>query len=262
MEEMYDLTLQNMEKSHRVLAGWVPPPQPVVHGPGYVYRYQERNIHQALVQKLARVVSGLHAARLLLAHGFLQELGAMNRMLDEFNEDISFLAYSVVFHDTTDLHREYLEAFFEEEFDNPQSAIHSTQKRPMVRRQKIRAYLSGKKIGLDPSRGAEVMRTVDKIFSGFVHGASPHIMDMYNGDPPQFCLQGMLGTIHVDAHRENLWGYFYRSIGSFVITAKAFGDDSLVQSILAYMRNFAKANGQDFTKPPAWPNPIGPKVPR
>jgi hypothetical protein len=105
MDEMYDQTLQNMEKSHRALAARVHPPKAVAYGDGYVFRYHERDVHQALVQKLARVISGLHAARLLLAHGFLQEQGALQRMLDEFNEDIRFLAYSVISGDTTELHR-------------------------------------------------------------------------------------------------------------------------------------------------------------
>jgi hypothetical protein len=228
MDEMYDQTLQNMEKSHRALAARVHPPKAVAYGDGYVFRYHERDVHQALVQKLARVISGLHAARLLLAHGFLQEQGALQRMLDEFNEDIRFLAYSVISGDTTELHREYLAAFFQEEFANPASAIESTQKRPMVPRKKIRAYLARiRGAGLDPSRRVEVMRTVDKTYSGFVHGASPHIMEMYYGNPPLFHVHGMVGTLLASEHRQDLWNYFYRSIASFVYSAKAFGDDAL-----------------------------------
>jgi hypothetical protein len=225
MDEMYDQTLQNLETSHRVLAVRVRQPEAVVHGDGYVMRYRERDVHQALVQKLARVISGLHAARLLSARGFFQEQGALQRMLDEFNEDILFLANSVIAGDTTELHRDYMMAFFLEEFDHPASAIRSTQKRPMVPRKKIRAYLariSG--AGLDPSRGAEAMRTIDKTYSGFLHGASPQIMEMYYGDPPHFHVRGMPGATRATEHLEDLWNCFYRSIGSFVFSASAFGD--------------------------------------
>ena len=142
MDELYDLTLRNMEASHAALAARVHPPRKVVFGTGFVFRYVERDIYQALIQKLARVISGLHAARLLLAHGFLQEQGALQRMLDEFNEDVRFLAHGVISRDMTKLHREYLAAFYEEEFDNPDSDIESTQRRPMVSRKKIRAYLA------------------------------------------------------------------------------------------------------------------------
>jgi hypothetical protein len=251
MDEAYDQTLQNMEESLRTLATRVRQPKPVAIGDYYVFRYDERDIHQALIQKLARVISGLHAARLLLAHGFLQELGAMKRMLDEFNEDILFLAYSVISGETTALHQEYLDGFWQEEFDDPTSAFASTQKRPMVSRRKIRAYLARiAGSGLDPSSTTEVIRTVDKTYSGFVHGASPHIMDMYYGDPPSFQVRGMSKTALAKEHAEDLWNYFYRGIASFVYSAKAFGDDALCQSILIYMRQFAQANGHDYTLPP------------
>lgn len=254
MDDLYDQTLSNMQATHAALAARMHPPQTVAFGSGFVFRYVERDIHQALVQKVARVISGLHAARLLLAHGFVQEQAALQRILDEFNEDVMFLAYGVISNDITELHREYLAAFYEEEFDNPDSALESTQKRTMISRQKIRAYLARIRAeGLNPSSGVEVMRTVSKIYSGFVHGASPHIMEMYGGTPPRFHVRGMLGTIRADDHREDMWNSFYRSIGSFVFAAKAFGDEALVQSVLGYMRHFAKAAGESYAHPPEKP---------
>lgn len=254
MDELYDLTLSNMEASHAALAARVHRPQAVAFGRGFVFRYVEPDVHQALVQKLARVISGLHAARLLSAHGFVQEQAALQRMLDEFNEDVMFLAHGVISGDMTKLHREYLAAFYEEEFDNLDSAIESTQKRPMVSRKKIRAYLARITAErVNPSSGVEVMRTISKIYSGFVHGASPHIMDMYGGNPPRFHLRGMLGTVRADDHRNDLWNSFYRSIGSFVFAAKAFGDEALVQSVLAYMRGFAQAAGESYVHSPQSP---------
>lgn len=251
---MYDEVLQFMEKSHWAFAARVRQPTVVAFGNGYVFRYNECDIHQALVQKLARVVSGLHAARLLLANGFLQELGALRRMLDEFNQDILFLANSVIYGDTTELHREYLAAFYEEEFDDPSSAMRSTQKRQTVPRQKIIAYLTRiEGAGPDPSRNIEATRTLQKIFGGFVHGASPQIMEMYCGNPPFFHLRGMSGTSLASEHREDLWNCFYGGIISFACTAKAFGDEALCQSVLVYMRNFAQANGEDYARPPGRP---------
>lgn len=252
MEDLYDQILNNMERTHAALAASVHPPELVPFGKDLVFRYPDRNIHQALIQKLARIASGLHAARLLMTHGFVQEQGALQRMLDEFNEDVVFLAHGVISGEITDLHREYLAAFYEEEFDNPESAIGSTQARPMVSRRKIRAYLSrieGK--GLDPSSVVEVIRTVQKIYSGFVHGASPHIMEMYLGTPPRWHLRGMLGTIRANDHQQDLWNAFYRSISSFAFAAKAFGNEVLCNSILQHMRDVAAAAGESYAHPPA-----------
>lgn len=126
----------------------------------------------------------------------------------------------------------------------------STQKRPMISRQKIRAYLStaGGSTS-DPSTAVEIMRTIHKAYSGFVHGAAPHIMDMFIGNPSRWHLRGLLGTIRADDHRADLWNAFYRSIASFALVAKAFGDEVLFASILQFMRDFAAAAGETYADP-------------
>lgn len=251
MDKLYDLALQNMETTLHALAGRVPAPQRVRFRSGFVFRYVERTIHQALIQKLARVISGLHAARVLLKHGYVQEQAALQRMLDEFQEDITFLSFAVIFDDMTELHREYLSAFFEEEFDDPESAIDSTQKRPMVGRKKIRAYIARTEgAALDPSRGVEVARTLSKAYSGYIHGASPHIMDMYGGNPPRFHVNGMLGTERLEEHRDDLWNYFYRGIVAFAFVAKAFGDEELFGSIREFKDDFEKRSGKSYAEVP------------
>jgi len=52
-----------------------------------------------------------------------REQAALQRTLDEFTEDLMFLCFGLIFHEITDLHKKYLAAFYEEEFDNPDSAI-------------------------------------------------------------------------------------------------------------------------------------------
>ena len=105
MDVLYNQTLRQLDKSFRRLEVMVPPPQRTRHGNSFVFRYTEKTVHQALIQKLARMVSGLHAARLLCNSGFFQEQGAVQRMLDEFHEDIWFLAFGVINNDLTQLHR-------------------------------------------------------------------------------------------------------------------------------------------------------------
>ena len=246
MDELYLQTLRNMESTLADLAKRVPPPQRVPMGNSFVFRYVDKSIHQAMVQKLARMISGLHAARILLEGGFIQEQAALQRMLDEFQEDVTFLAYAVISNDVTDLHRTYLDAFYEEEFDKPDDPVSSTQKRPMVRREKIRAYIARiEGSGLDQSRCVAVTRTISKAYSGYVHGASPHIMEMYGGNPPQFHVSGMRGTPLFADHQDDLWNHFYRGICAFGFAAKAFGDDILLSSIQHYRDEFARQSGRE-----------------
>ena len=99
MDYLYIQTLSNMETTLKGMINCIPPPRFVKFGEGFVFRYVEQTIHQAIIQKLAKIISGLHAARILLDHGFVQELGALQRMLDEFQEDITFLSYAVIYDD-------------------------------------------------------------------------------------------------------------------------------------------------------------------
>jgi hypothetical protein len=246
MDKLYLQSLRNMESTLVGLAKLVPPPQRVPILDSFAFRYAEKSIHQALVQKLARVISGLHAARILLEYGFLQEQSALQRMLDEFHEDITFLAYPVISNEITDLHYKYLEAFYEEEFDKPDDPASSTQKRPMMRREKIRSYIARIEGGYsDPSSGVAVTRTISKAYSGYVHGASPHIMEMYGGNPPLFHVAGMLGTPRYSEHQHDLWNYFYRGICAFGFAAKAFGDDALFSSIQRFRDEFTRQSGRE-----------------
>jgi len=234
-----------METTLMTLEKRVPVPKFIEFGNGNVFRYVERSIHQAIIQKLARIISGLHAARILLGYGFVQELGALQRMIDEFQQDVMFLSHGVINNDLTELHMRYLDAFYMEETDTPEEPLASRQKRPLILRKKIYSYLA-KLDGatLDPYRGIETQKILGKLYFGFVHGASPHIMDMYGGNPPKFHVAGLLGTPRIDEHRNDLWNYFYRGIIAFAFAAMAFGDEALVSSIRKYRDHFEGLSGK------------------
>lgn len=191
MDSQFQLALEAMAPALRVLEKQVPPPVKVSFGDGFEYRYREQTLEQALVQKLARIVTCLRSGRLLLNNGLLQDQAALHRMLDEFQQDVTFLVYARLFNDFTDLHKRYLEAFYEEELDKPENPIESSQKRPSIPRQKIRAYIASKEgPENDPSRSGALTRTLAKAYSGFVHGASPQIMNMYGGSAVGFQVNG------------------------------------------------------------------------
>lgn len=106
MDALYDHALEQLDKAFRRLENMVPPPQMVPCQNSFVFRYREKTIHQALIQKLARLVSGLHAARLLCEQGLLQEQSAVQRMLDEYHEDILFLVTAVISQKITPDHQQ------------------------------------------------------------------------------------------------------------------------------------------------------------
>ncbi len=246
VDQLYRQALEMMGQAFDVLSRKVGDPQRSPMGRGYVYRYKEKSVYQAIVQKLARVVTGLQAISILNKAGFLQEQAALQRTLDEFEEDIAFLCFGIIFNDMTDLHKDYLAVFYEEEFDDPESAIRSTQKHPMIPRKKIRAFMSKDRGGsYDQSSTIEVGRTISKLYSGFVHGASPQLMELYFGSPPRFQLSGGTKSPFYKDHLEDLLNYYYRSILSFAFAAKAFGEEALFKRVFEYSKHFAVASGRE-----------------
>ena len=240
MDSLFARCLEQMESWFEALEKQVPLPTKMPLPNAFVFRYKEKTLEQALVQKLARVVTGLHSARILLNNGFLQEQIAIHRMLDELQQDISFLSDARFLGEVTELHQRYLEAFYEEEFDIPENPMASTQRRLSIPRKKIHAYLAKKEaeVGVsNPSRSAELTRTLSKAYSGFVHAASPQIMNMYGGFPPRFHISGMLSHPHEQDHQRDLWGYFHRGLLSFIEVAVVFQDQTVETSIESFRFN-------------------------
>lgn len=243
-ENMLDL----MDRAFRDFENGMPnKPVFVVMPFGPAFRYKEKDIYQALIQKLAKVQSTVRAAYFLLKNGFVQEQAILHRVIDEINEDILFLVYAVTNDEITELHKRYLEAFWEEEVDESGKLVDSKQKRPMIPRKKIRAYIAKvESTNLDPSRGIELSRTLSKAYSGFVHGASPHIMEMYGGNPPYFNTKGMLGTPKIKEYADDLWNYMYRTYLSHIVVAKALGAKKHVEILNKHKLRFEENAGKKY----------------
>lgn len=243
-DELQRQTLKLLAGAFDELFTLLEKPERQQFGYGYVYRYKEKSARQAIIQKLARQITGLQAIVIMNRAGFLQEQATLQRTLDEFDQDILFLCYAIIFNDWTEHHNTYLDAFYQEEFDRPESAIESSQKRPMVPRDKIVAFISKDRgAGPDQSSTIKVARTINKTYSGFVHGASPQLMELYYGSPPSFHLFGSKDSPFFGDHSGDILNYFYRTITAFAFSAKAFGREPLFKKIYDFSIDFAKASG-------------------
>ena len=242
---IYQETNEFLVKCFHELEAPVPPPVPTQLGSHVALRYNIHQLEIAIIQKLARYVSGLNASLLLLEAGYTQELGALFRTLDEFHEDIAFLALPIVGDiEFTDTHSKYLENFFQEEFDNPDNAILSTQKRETIPRKKIRAVIANSgQNGLNPHDSRELSRTISQVYSGYVHGASCHICEMIGGEPLRYHLSGMPGTYRQSEFIYNYWDYAYRGLITTVLAAKALGDGEIVDKAYKFIEHFENVTG-------------------
>lgn len=224
-----------IESAFHQIEDMIPPPDFVSRGSQKVFRYKNESIEAAIVQKCARMVSGLNASLVLLRTGYVQEIGALFRMLDEFSEDILFLCQAVRTGEITELHKKYLKLFYQEEFDNPDNAFLSTQNRPTIQRKKIHAAISRiPEQELNQSDNKELHRTLSQAYSGYVHAASTHVMEMYGGNPPGFHVSGMIGTPRLAEFTKNAWDYFYRGLITIMMVALTFKQESLLHQLYKF----------------------------
>ena len=232
-----------LETVFRELERRTPPPTEHIINGRIALRYEERSAHQAILLKFARQISGLHAIDVLLLKGLVQEQGVIQRTLDEFAEDILFLAAGVITENWSDLHVQFCSYFWEEEFDHAE-AMKSRQRRGSVSRSKIRAYNHRAFAVSDPSTADRAGESIHKAYSGYVHGAAGHILDMCGGDPLRFFLSGMRGTYRQREHAEDAVTYFYRGLMSANFASKAFGNEALASATRRRVREFEKAHGE------------------
>lgn len=224
----------------------LPAPVRVAHKGSFVLRYANKGIREALVQKLARYVSGLHAVAHLLKGGFVQECGVLFRTLDEMFEDIFFLATAETNGGRTVRHVKYLEAFYADPiFTRPEGSL-EMPKPNLVPRKKVRAHsVNVLGTGVDQSSALAASEGLSTAYSGFVHAASENIMDMCGGDPPRFHVQGLLGTPRVAQYACDAENYVYRGLMATTAVAKAFGDKPLVDQLHAFIAEYEAVNGHE-----------------
>lgn len=240
MEKLYTEVLVVLGNVFRRLEQQIPPPKPQPWNDWYVYRCREKELHQAIIQKMARMVSGLNAVLCLLQNGFLQEQGVIQRTLDDLGEDIFLLIGAINEGEMAPIHEQFLANFFAEEFDPAKPGV-PIARPAQVERKRIRAYnVRTFNPEANRSKTLDVHNIVASAYSGYVHAASPHIMDMYSSDQKRFLVEGMLGTPRMEEHRDDAWNYYLRGLFAARAIAKAFGDAPLSESLRQFVEKFEK----------------------
>ncbi|HYS83736.1 MAG TPA: hypothetical protein VEN78_01870 [Bradyrhizobium sp.] len=213
-------------------------------GPYRQFRHETLTESLICYLKGVKTISTLNACLLLLRHGYTQEIGALCRMVDDFCNEIFFLLQPQGENGFSDDQKRFIESFFQEEFDKPGDPLGSTQKRDTVSVRKIHATFAKLASGeLNPSDAQQLLRTTHQAFSGYVHGAYPHIMEMFGGNPPAFHMSGMLGTPRVDEWRGQLVGYVHRLIIASVFVARKLGITDMERPLRAFLSEFEATTG-------------------
>ena len=219
-------TLKELGSLYHEMADLIDAPVIENMGGTGVWRYETQTESLTCYLKAIKTISTLNACMVLLKTGHVQEIGALCRMIDDYCNEIFFLLMPQDGNNFSKEQIQFLNDFYQEETDKPDNPLGSTQKRKNVPVKKIHATF-GKiaKSETNPSDTQELLRTTHQAFSGYVHGAYPHIMELFGGNKPH--LNGMLGTPRIDEWRGQLIGYVYRTIMATVFVSRKLGLDDM-----------------------------------
>ncbi|MEO5773244.1 MAG: hypothetical protein ABIQ32_03885 [Sphingomicrobium sp.] len=234
----FDEELAAASHAFRIFEEVLPSPTPTKTPQGWLLRYADPMIEQAMLMKLARLISITSAIRHLVAAGQFHEQGILQRVADETNDDIVFLAFGKQ-NGLIAIHRQYLKRFWREEFDG--GATPSTyQPRSMVRRSEIHAYLSKQSPAGQVRSAKGVDRMIYGVYSGFVHGASTHIFDLIDPETHRYRLSGAEGNEDTDDYRMDSLNYPVRTLMCAVVVARTLGEGELADGLVKRVDAFLK----------------------
>jgi len=178
-----------------------------------------------------------------LSEGHVYEQGVLQRVIADACEDVMFLALPSFGGNSTPRHATFLEEFWAEEFGDASKTSETQRSRAMPPRDKIRAYVAG--FGEDPSTGNKVAKSIFKAYSGYVHSAAPHVMEIYHPKRIGFSVTGMRGTPRMDEYGHDLWNYIYRAGLGFRAVAKVLGSAEHDKLINERLVQFQEKTGRD-----------------
>jgi len=190
--------VNTLEKVVQLIAGTLTEPVLRQINSDCGFRYEKPDIRHFCVLKAVRVVSALNASIVLAREGYTQEIAVLMRTLAEFTTHIEFVLNA----DDSEEHRtkvkQYIEAFFADTRRDPEAEI----KKAQVPQGAVHASLGKTLDKLADERGlmddrvpaASLYSKIYRIFSNYVHGKYPEIMDCFGGKPGKFHLRGMSGT--------------------------------------------------------------------
>ena len=236
MDDYLQTVLARLERQYHTMAGVLESPTPrlvtIPQGSGLWFRHAQHSDNLLCFLKGVKLVSTLNASLLLVQRGHVQETGALFRIAADCVTDILFFILPLNGDDASKDQERFFDEFFQEEFDDPSDPLGSKQKRDNVSRRKIfAAFGQIVQAHLNPSDAQSAISITHKVFSGYVHGAYPHIMELYGGNPPHYHMSGMANTPKQTESRQQLLDQLYRAIMVSELLARKLGCDDVRRGI-------------------------------
>ena len=196
------------------------------------FRYKRPGAKAFQVIKGARVISTYNACICLLAQGYGQETCALLRTIFEFLNDMDFIAEAFIKGGISAQQQKMLDLFFEEDLPVPEELMDRHSKKPTISRKKVHAEIAR---GLSPGNSdytQRLIRVLEEVYSGYIHGAYPHIMELYTGGVWMFSVDGMPNSPRpAEAMRATVRS-LSQALNQFARIAAIFGKAELFNTLI------------------------------
>lgn len=221
---------------------------PIYRTPQGKFRHVNQTDKVYLFMKAMRYVSLLNSARVLTANGFFQEVGIICRCLTETKDDFFFIAMSNSA-SNKERREQHLAEFYLEEFKSRTTALLESNKRNRVSRKNIHATIAVSNTTVNPSDATQVLSTLETAYSGYVHGAYGHIMELYGGLEFRFQVNGLPLQAFAGTRERSMSHYVYCGILILECLAYNLGEIKENQGLLTY-RKMIEGKWPEFASDP------------
>lgn len=244
--------LGDLERQYRALASTFQAPKPVDLGSIIAPRYLEQSDTLLCFLKGVKLISTLNGALVLLRTGYAQEINILIRVADDCCNDILFMASPRNGQQLDAKHERFFLDFFQEEFSDHTDVLGSRQKRDTVSRKQIHSsFAQLAKDFVNPSDLQTASDVIHGVFSGYVHGAYPQIMELYGGEQSGFHMHGMAGTTRQREAAEYLITQTHRGIMASELVAKKLGSSETASATREILNEFERVLSRSSSGDPA-----------
>jgi hypothetical protein len=212
--------LSEVEEIYSEIGSRIQKPVQIMQKNKAKYRYKYHSVELICYLKGLKVISNLNAILNLHENGYFYEVGILCRSVFDSVNEIYFILGPNDGDKYSTEQMNFARDFFQEEFEDYDKPLSSNKKRRNVAVKKIYAEISANnKNILNQSDFQEILRVKHRAFSGYVHGAYPHIMEMYNDKFGRFHLSGMLVPERIEEWNEQIKSEIYCSVIALIFVS-------------------------------------------
>ena len=208
------------------------------------YRFPDETILQVAAVKAVRIVSGLNATFRLAEQGYSVEAAVVLRTVDDFVDEITFLLEGYQSGAPTRAHQDFLKHFFGETVESTEQMLVDGSRPDRVKKKSIQAGQARYLNPDDPDAPRKMVKAIDRGFDGYVHGAYPHSMELFdpNRASGTFRMEGVDGTPYQATILTHLALYVSRALSVFGMVALHIGEQALREELVGARKRFEESS--------------------